>query len=49
MNVSLFPSITKKLNKMYFVFVFQGVATVAAFQDAWITLSLKDLDSWLVI
>jgi hypothetical protein len=49
MNVSLFPSITKKLNKMYFVFVLQGAATATLFQDAWITQSLKDLDSWPVI
>jgi hypothetical protein len=35
--------------KMNFVFVLQGAATATLFQDAWITLSLKDLDSWQVI
>jgi hypothetical protein len=34
---------------MNFVFVFQGAATVTLFRNAWITLSLKDLDSWPVI
>jgi hypothetical protein len=47
--VHRFDCITKKLNEIYFVFVFQGAKTVTLFQDAGTIPNSKDLDSWVVI